>query len=66
MKKLETNLYFFQFYQEVDVKKVMEGYPWSFDGRALVMRHLEDGKNPHNIELRWSYGFRFTILKLVL
>lgn len=37
MKELETNLYLFQFYREVDVRRVMDGSPWSFNRRVLVM-----------------------------
>lgn len=51
IKELETNLFLFQFYHEVDVSRVMEGCPWSFNRRALIMRRLKEGENPHNVEL---------------
>lgn len=51
MKELETNLYLFQFYHEVDVKRVMDGCPWSFNRRALIMRRLIEGENPRAVEL---------------
>lgn len=51
IKDLETNLFLFQFYHEVDVKRVMEGCPWSFNRRALVMSRLRDGDNPRSVEL---------------
>ncbi|XP_074374723.1 uncharacterized protein LOC141715141 [Apium graveolens] len=51
MKELEMNLYLFQFYHEVDVKRVMEGCPWSFNRRALIMRRLKEGENPRSVDL---------------
>lgn len=51
MKELEANLYVFQFYHEVDVKRIMEGCPWSFNRRALVMQPLREGENPRSVIL---------------
>lgn len=51
MKELDSNLYLFQFYREIDVKRVMEGCPWSFNRRALVMARLKEGENPRNVDL---------------
>lgn len=51
MKKLDKNLYLFQFYHELDVKRVMEGCPWSFNRRALVKTRLKEGDNPRCVEL---------------
>lgn len=53
MKELEANLFLFQFYHEVDVKRVMEGCPWSFNRRALIMQRMHEGEIPRNIELKW-------------
>lgn len=51
MKELEANLYLFQFYHELDVKRVLEGSPWSFNRRALVMARMQEGENLRNINL---------------
>lgn len=51
MKELDSNLYLFQFYHELDVKRVMEGCPWSFNRKALVMSRLKEGQNPRCVEL---------------
>lgn len=51
MKELESNLYLFQFYHEIDVKRVMEGCPWSFNRRALVMSRMKEGQNPRCVDL---------------
>ncbi|KAL8158273.1 hypothetical protein AgCh_002828 [Apium graveolens] len=46
IKELETNLYLFQFFHELDVKRVLDGSPWSFNRRALPMARLKEGENP--------------------
>lgn len=51
IKELDSNLYLFQFYHEIDVKRVMEGCPWSFNRRALVMSRLKIGQNPRCVSL---------------
>ncbi|XP_074336834.1 uncharacterized protein At4g02000-like [Apium graveolens] len=51
MKELDTNLYLFQFYHDLDVKRVMEGCPWSFNKRALVMARLKEGENLRLVDL---------------
>lgn len=51
IKDLEANLFLFQFYHEVDVKRVMEGCPWSFNKRALIMSRLKEGENPRSVSL---------------
>lgn len=57
IKDLDVNLYLFQFYHEVDVKRVLDGSPWSFNRRALIMSRLKEGENPlcvqlNNLDLR--------------
>lgn len=51
IKELENNLYLFQFYHELDVKRVLDGSPWSFNRRALVMARLKEGDNPRSVSL---------------
>lgn len=34
MRELDVNLFLFQFYHEVDVKRVKEGCPWSFNWKT--------------------------------
>lgn len=51
MKELDANLFLFQFYHEVDVKRVMDGCPWSFNRKALVMSRMKEGQNPRCVEL---------------
>lgn len=51
IKELEVNLFLFQFYHEVDIKRVMDGCPWSFNRRALIMARMKEGDNPRNVDL---------------
>lgn len=30
----------------------MEGCPWSFNRKALIMKRLSDGENPRSVELK--------------
>lgn len=53
MKELESNLYLFQFYHELDVKRVMEGCPWSFTRRDLVMSRMKEGQTPRSVDLNF-------------
>lgn len=51
IKELEVNLFLFQFYHELDVKRVMEGCPWSFNRKAIIMNRLKEGENPRCVSL---------------
>lgn len=51
IKDLEANLFLFQFYHEVDVRRVLEGCPWSFNRRALIMTCLKEEDNPRCVSL---------------
>ena len=43
--------YLFIFYNEVDVKRVLEKGPWTFDNNQLVIKRLQEGKNPKTVPL---------------
>ncbi|XP_062104125.1 uncharacterized protein LOC133815285 [Humulus lupulus] len=51
VKELEQNRYLFQFYHEVDISRVMEGSPWTFDRVPLVFERLKVGENPRAMVL---------------
>ncbi|KAL8154679.1 hypothetical protein AgCh_000143 [Apium graveolens] len=53
IKELDSNLYLFQFYHEIDVKRVLEGCPWSFNRRALDMARLKEGVNTRCVDLNF-------------
>lgn len=51
MKELDSNLHLFQFYHEVDITRVIEGSPWTFDRVPLIFTHLKEGDNPRSVIL---------------
>ncbi|KAL8125389.1 hypothetical protein AgCh_012905 [Apium graveolens] len=51
VKELGPNRYLFQFNHELDVKRVMEGSPWTFNRALLVFERLQAGVNPLSIQL---------------
>lgn len=53
IKELDINLYHFQFFHELDVKRVMEGSPWSFNRRTLVMARMKEGGEPKKCQLEF-------------
>lgn len=51
IRELNTNLYVFQFYHEVDIKTVLDGSPWSFNRKALIIKRMEERDNPRSMNL---------------
>lgn len=49
VKEIESNKYIFQFYHEVDIKRVIEGSPWTFGRFHLVFVRLKEGENPRRV-----------------
>uniref|UniRef100_A0A803P6Q0 Reverse transcriptase domain-containing protein n=1 Tax=Cannabis sativa TaxID=3483 RepID=A0A803P6Q0_CANSA len=48
VKELETNSFLFQFFHEVDIGRVLEGTPWTFNKSLLLVERLQGGENPRN------------------
>lgn len=46
MKALESNRFIFQFYHEVDIKRVIDGSTWTFGRFQLVFKRLIEGDDP--------------------
>lgn len=51
IKEIDTNLYLFQFYHELDIKRVCEGSPWSFNRKALIIARMKKGDIPRGVSL---------------
>ena len=51
IKNLSLTLFLFQFFHEVDVKKVLELGPWTFDQYILIIKLLEENEQPQNVRL---------------
>lgn len=46
IRDLKPGLFLFQFYHDNDMKWVLNGGPWSFDGALLVLILLNQGRIP--------------------
>lgn len=51
VKELDRNRYLLQFYHELDIKRVMEGSPWTFSRFHLVFERLREGDNSREIPI---------------
>lgn len=51
VKDLGGNRFIFQFYHEVDIKRVLDGSPWTFGRFHLILERLKEGDNPRTLNL---------------
>lgn len=51
IREIDVNLYLFQFYHVVDIKRVIDGSPWSFNRKVLVIARMKDGDVPRSVRL---------------
>ncbi|XP_060974011.1 uncharacterized protein LOC133039194 [Cannabis sativa] len=51
IKILDQNRFLFQFYHEIDIKRVIDGSPWTYDRKQLLIERLEPGGNPRTIDI---------------
>lgn len=51
IRDLFPTLFLFQFFHEIDVKRVVESGPWTFDQHILLIKRLEENEQPQNIPL---------------
>uniref|UniRef100_A0A803NUT6 Reverse transcriptase domain-containing protein n=1 Tax=Cannabis sativa TaxID=3483 RepID=A0A803NUT6_CANSA len=51
VKKLEDNRFLFQFYHEVDIQRVINGSPWTYDRMQLIIQRLPVGGDPNLLQL---------------
>lgn len=51
IRKIDVNLYLFQFYHELDIKKVVDRSPWSFNRKALIITRMKEGDVPRGVRL---------------
>lgn len=43
--------YLFQFYHVIDMRRVLDSGPWSFDNQILLLHHLKQGELPSHVPL---------------
>ncbi|XVF67588.1 hypothetical protein PTKIN_Ptkin10aG0133100 [Pterospermum kingtungense] len=53
MKDLGDQRYMFQFFHTVDLKRVLEGGPWTFDSHLLILHQLKPGEIPNRVPLNF-------------
>uniref|UniRef100_A0A803NLH2 Reverse transcriptase n=1 Tax=Cannabis sativa TaxID=3483 RepID=A0A803NLH2_CANSA len=51
VKELDSNRFLFQFYHDVDIERVIEKSPWTFNNFLLVFQRLKKGEDPKLIPL---------------
>ncbi|XP_074323639.1 uncharacterized protein LOC141660543 [Apium graveolens] len=51
VKALDRYIFIFQFYHEVDIKRVIEGSPWTFGCFQLVCERLKPGDDPRSLPI---------------
>lgn len=51
IREIDVNLYLFQFSHELDIKRVIEGSPWSFNMKVLIIARMKEGDIPRGISL---------------
>lgn len=50
-KRIENNLFFFQFHHRSDKAFVMESKPWNFDHHALILSDIKGNDRPSKLPL---------------
>ncbi|KAF4350690.1 hypothetical protein G4B88_015414 [Cannabis sativa] len=68
VKQLESNRFLFQFYHEIDLNRVIEGSPWTFNRIQFIFSKLKPTDDPRTVPLNnldiWvqvhglQYGFK--------
>lgn len=51
IKELDVNLYLFQFFHAIDIKRVCEGSPWTFNRKALIISRMKKDDIPRRVSL---------------
>ena len=50
-RKIEENMYSFQFFHWRDKRRVLEGQPWHFDKHAICFSEIQDDGKPSDLQL---------------
>uniref|UniRef100_A0A803MH91 DUF4283 domain-containing protein n=1 Tax=Chenopodium quinoa TaxID=63459 RepID=A0A803MH91_CHEQI len=51
---VDTNLFVFQCFKKEDKERIMEGRPWFFYGKLLLLKEIQGGEQPSEIEFHTS------------
>ncbi|XP_019184964.1 PREDICTED: uncharacterized protein LOC109179941 [Ipomoea nil] len=50
-REISTNLFLFYFVHELDIRKVLNEGPWSYEQSPLFLKQIEPNTSPHGIQL---------------
>ena len=51
IKELDDNRFIFQFFHEFDIQRVVDGSPWYFNRKALIISRMSQDGNPRSVLL---------------
>ena len=51
IKAINPNLFLFKFFHELDLERVRNGGPWTFDRCVLLTKHQQEDEEPSDVEL---------------
>lgn len=51
IKEIDVNLYLFQLFHAIDINRVCDGSPWSFNRKALIISRIKIGDIPRGVSL---------------
>uniref|UniRef100_A0A803PKE1 RNase H type-1 domain-containing protein n=1 Tax=Cannabis sativa TaxID=3483 RepID=A0A803PKE1_CANSA len=51
VKQLDNNQFLFQFFHEIDIQRVINGIPWTYDRMQLIIERLKVGGDPKLLAL---------------
>ena len=54
IRSMGSNLFMFQFFHWQDMENVLNGRPWSFEQRLLVLQEIEGDAQPSDVVLNFS------------
>ena len=49
--EIKPHVYLIGFYHIVDLRRVLDTRPWSFNGHTLILYHLQPGEDPLLVHL---------------
>lgn len=55
IKDLSPTLFIFQFFHEIDIRRVLESGHWMFDKHILIVKRLGELEQPHDVPLYHTF-----------
>lgn len=54
VSEIESNLFIFRFFSQLDKERVLEGYPWNFDESLILLKDIDGSKQPSKMAFTHS------------